>query len=160
MLSVGEILGGFAVVSAIGGVFVAWTNNRRDIKNNTEQIALVKAFEERCPISEVKTDVGWLKLIISSDTKSKRKDLWEHHSPLKLTKTAIALIPQDIKNVIDETPGPYETIYKRVYSLPTLQESDLVKLAREKQLNVMELACIIDDYIQQKVNGGANELRN
>lgn len=167
MWSIGEILGGIGVISAVGGVFVTLTNTRRDIKSNADRIAAVELTEANCPITKVEvnvgkieTEVGWLKLILSSDTKSRRKDLWEHHSPLKLTIAAISLIPTDIKQVIDETPGTYEKIYKRVYSMPSLQESDLVQLSRDKGLSVMELACIIDDYIRQKVNGGNYGLGN
>lgn len=149
-VTVENILAYGSLFLMIGGVFIAWTNNRRDIKESAEAIATLQKYEENCPIEEVKTDVRWLKLILSSDTKAKRKDLWEHNSPLKLTGTAIALIPPDIKEVIDKTPGSYNTIRDHVYALPSLSENDLVKLAREKQMNVIELALIIDDYIETR----------
>ena len=169
-INIGTILGAFALVGVIIGWGYFLNNIRRDGLRNVERIEAVEKAEKECLIGKVSTDllsalkdVEWLRQrdaeiwsIVSSDTRSRREDLWSHQSPLKLTEKAIKQIPENIKKAIDDAPGAHSDGITMVRSL-ALSEDELVMLARQRKWTVSELIFVVNDYIHMKALGGQNE---
>ncbi len=88
--------------------------------------------------------------LVLEDVKMRRGDLWEHHSPLKPTPHAVALIPEDIMATLRSYNGGTgekgnQCLLKALYISDKLSVERLAEAARDKGMTVLELIALVTD---------------
>jgi len=85
--------------------------------------------------------------LVMDDVKQRRKDLWEHHSPLKPTEAAVAMVPDDIMQVLKGYSGNGESncMLKALYVSGKVSPARLSAVARERGLSMLEFMALITD---------------
>ncbi len=126
--------------NALGKLIKKW-KTAADV--NEEQNRQIMAKIE---VMEAKYD--FMCSLVMDDVKNRRKDLFAHHSPLKPTPEAVALIPEDIMNVLKEynvIGSNDECMMKAIYISERVSVERLSAIAHEKQLSMLELMTLITE---------------
>lgn len=103
-------------------------------------------LEAKIVVMEAKYD--FMCNLVMDDVKQRRKDLWEHHSPLKPTETARGMIPEDILNVLKEFTGNgsgSQCMLKSLYIVERISVDRLSEAARQVNLSMLEFMALITD---------------
>ncbi len=86
--------------------------------------------------------------LVMDDVKQRRKDLWEHHSPLKPTESARRMVPEDIMAVLRGFMGSgngNQCMLKAVYIAEHVSADRLSDAARAIGLSTLEFMALISD---------------
>ena len=84
--------------------------------------------------------------LVMDDVKQRRRDLWEHHSPLKPTPAAKALVPADVMEALRDYNGNGEQcMIKALYIQQKLSPGRIEAAAREIGLSRLEFMALIVD---------------
>jgi hypothetical protein len=125
--------------NALGKVIKKWIKKADDIETNHTKLS------SKTEVMEAKYD--FMCSVVLEDVKAKRKDLWEHHSPLKPTPEAVALIPEDIMEALKECNcnGDRNCMLKALYVSDKISMERLTSVAKEKGMTLLELTALITD---------------
>lgn len=125
---------------SLGKIIKKWMNTADDIEK--------KYTEVDKKIAVMESEYNLMCDLVMLDVKERRKDLFEHHSPLKATQAAIALIPEDIISTLKEFNGngaSNQCMLKAVYVSEKVSIERLTEAAREKGMTLLEFIAIITD---------------
>jgi hypothetical protein len=124
--------------NALGKLIRKWIAQAEEIsKRNT-------AIESQVRVMEGKYD--FMCELVLDDAKRRRQDLWEHHSPLKPTPAAQALIPDDIMEALKGYSGNGDNcMLKGLYISAKVTPGRLAEAAQEKGLSMLEFMALIGD---------------
>ena len=104
----------------------------------------VTTLESQMKVMEGKYD--FMCELVMDDVKQRRHDLWEHHSPLKPTEAARAMIPDDIMAALREYNGNESScIHKALYISGKVTTQRLSVAANERGLSLLEFMTLITD---------------
>lgn len=126
--------------NALGKLIKKW---KTAADGNEEQNRQIMAKIE---VMEAKYD--FMCSLVMDDVKNRRKDLFAHHSPLKPTPEAVALIPEDIMIVLREynvIGSGDECMMKAIYISERVSVERLSAVAHEKQLSLLEFMTLITE---------------
>lgn len=126
--------------NALGKLIKKWekTADENNIKN--------QQIESKIAVMEARYDL--MCELVMDDVKNRRKDLFAHHSPLKPTPEAVALIPDDIMQAIkgynsNGTTG--HCMLKAVYISDKISIERLMAVAKDKGLSLLEFMTLLTD---------------
>jgi hypothetical protein len=126
--------------NALGKLIKKW---KAAADGNEEQY---RRIESKIEVMEAKYD--FMCALVMDDVKNRRKDLFAHHSPLKPTPEAVALIPEDIMIVLREynvIGANDECMMKAIYVSERVSVERLSAIAHEKELSLLEFMTLITE---------------
>ena len=126
----------------LGKTLKEWVDKANDIGSKHVEIDKKIAVMER--------EYDFMCGLVLEDVKMRRGDLWEHHSPLKPTPRAVALIPEDIMLVLKSYNSNghslgNQRLLKALYISDKLSVERLAEIARDKGMTVLELIALVID---------------
>ena len=128
---------------AMGKTLKEWVNIANDIG--------IKHIEIDKKVAVMEREYDFMCGLVLEDVKMRRSDLFEHHSPLKPTPQAVALISEDIVSALkgyNDSNGHAQgnpCLLKAIYLSEKLGVARLAEAARDKGMTVLELIALVTD---------------
>lgn len=125
--------------NALGKLIRKWQNEASDNAKKSSDL------ETKVRVMEGKYD--FMCELVMDDVKQRRRDLWEHHSPLKPTEAARSMVPDDIMEALKGYNGNSESsyIHKALYISGKVTTQRLSIVANERGLSLLEFMTLITD---------------